>query len=199
MPLLIILYPVLVHLAILLDQAWLRFAAIVVLILALLFPALRQQRIWAWLSLGGLLLGAGLLSWQGGALYFLYLPPVLLNLFLMGVFLASLRPPRTPLITAVARHIRGGDMPDEIAAYTRRLTGFWAALFAAAAAWSALAAILATTDTWSWITNVFNYLVVFLVFGLEYLYRMWRYRHLPHPSLRNYLRGLLRSDFRNSS
>ena len=198
MPLLILLYPLLVHVAIIMDLAWLRFAAIAVLVLALMLPALRRRRLWAWLALAGLLAGAGGLSWWGGAMCFLYLPPVLMNLFMMGVFAASLRPGRTPLITAVASHIRGGDMPDEISAYTRRLTGFWAALFAAAAVWSAIA-VLAPAEVWSWITNVFNYLVVLVVFLVEYGYRMWRYRHLPHPSLRGYLSGLMRSDLRKSS
>lgn len=198
MPLLILLYPLLVHVAIILDLAWLRFAAIAVLMLALMLPALRRGKVWAWLGLLASLVAAGALSWWGGALYFLYLPPVLMNLFMMGVFAASLRPGRTPLITMVASHIRRGDMPEEITRYTRRLTGFWAGLFAAAALWSA-AAVMAPAEVWSWITNVFNYLVVLVMFLVEYGYRMWRYRHLPHPSLRGYLAGLLRSDLRQSS
>ena len=198
MPLLILLYPLLVHVAIIMDLAWLRFVAIAALMLALMLPALRRRKAWAWVGLAASLAGAGALSWWGGAMYFLYLPPVLMNLFMMGVFAASLRGGRTPLITAVASHIRRGDMPAEITAYTRRLTAFWAVLFAAAAAWSALA-VMAPAEVWSWITNVFNYLVVLVVFLVEYGYRMWRYRHLPHPSLRGYLAGLLRSDLRKAS
>ena len=47
MPLLILLYPLLVHVAIIMDLAWLRFAAIAVLVLALMLPALRRRRLWA--------------------------------------------------------------------------------------------------------------------------------------------------------
>lgn len=192
----IVAYPVLLHLAVVRDDRDLLLAACLLLMALLAWPLLRRRR-----TAGIALLAAGTsaavwLTRGGHALALLWLLPVLLNLFLMRLFAASLAPGRTPVIAQVARGIRG-DLPEEIAAYCRRLTAMWAALFGLMALWSGLA-ILGGEDLWSWVTNVGNHLFVTAVFCVEYAYRKWRFRHLPHPSVGAYLRGLVTAQIRRA-
>lgn len=195
MRLLILAYPVLVHTAVVIESAPMMALAIVIIAAAMLTPPLRTGRIWAWLVLAASAAAASWLAWREATIYLLFVPPVLLNLFLMHLFLSSLRSGRTPLISAVARAIRG-NLPDSLAHYTRRLTQIWAAIFGFMAAWSAIAAVAADHTTWSLITNVLNYVIVVLFLLIEYPWRRWRFRHEPHPSLRDYVQGVSRVDFR---
>ena len=77
--------------------------------------------------------------------------PVLLNLVLCFLFARTLRAGSEPLVTRFARAERGGELPAELARYTRRLTAAWAAFFALMAATSAGLALWGSLGAlWSW-------------------------------------------------
>ena len=123
----------------------------------------------------------------------LYTPPIVINLALCVVFARTLRQGHEPLVSRFARMDRGGQLAPDLARYTRNLTWIWAGFFMLMAAISAALAVTGPLTAWSLFTNILNYLLVVLLFIMEYIYRRVRYRHHPHVSpwqmvlrLRNY-------------
>lgn len=196
MPLLWLAYPLLVHAAVLTDEPLLEAAALGLLLGLILLAPLSRRRLWAALTLAGGLLAAAAFAYSGWGIYFLYLPPVLLNAFLCALFAQSLGAARTPIISAVARSIRGAELPPTLQRYTRQLTLFWALLFAAMGTVSALLALLAPDELWSAFTNFYSYLILALVFIIEFGMRRLLFRDDQHTSAKAYIRGLIKTDFR---
>lgn len=116
------------------------------------------------------------------ALHVLYpLPSVLVYGFLLVLFGRTLVPGREPLITHLARCVHG-SLPDEIVAYTRRLTWVWCGVFAAMAATSITLFACASLSTWSLFANVLNLPLVAAIFVAEYIYRVMRFPDFTHAS-----------------
>lgn len=197
MPVLVLAYPLLVHLAILLQRVELEWLALCCLAAIPLYPGLRAGRVRNWLAL---LLAMGLL-WSltrvGGGHYILMIPPVLLPALGAWFFGRTLAAGQTPLITRMALIERGGVLPQELYSYTRNITWLWTLLLAGMAFLDAGLAAWATPEVWSWCTNFLNYAVMLPVFGLEYLYRRLRYRHLPHPGLIGFIRNIATTNYRS--
>jgi len=108
------------------------------------------------------------------------LPHAAAYLFLLWYFGRTLRSGREPLITRLARQMRGA-LPPELERYTRRLTIAWCAFFAAQLAGSAALLTFAPLDAWSFFVNVMNVPLVATMFLGDYLYRIARYRD-HHPT-----------------
>ena len=102
--------------------------------------------------------------------------------FLLWLFGRTLLRGREPLITRLARQVRGA-LPPEMETYTRRLTLAWCIFFAGHLCASALLLGLSTTQTWSFFVNVLNLPLVGLMFAADYLYRVLRYRHSKQSSI----------------
>ncbi len=194
--LLIVLYAVLVHLSVVRHAPLLQWLALIVLCLLPLHRSLLAGRMLAWTLL--LLLAAGLygLTYLGGGIYALFLPPVVLPAMLLAVFATTLRPGRTPLVTRMAMLSRGGSLPAELVPYTRAVTWFWVAVLAAQTLAALLLAWLAPLELWSAYTNFGAYAVLALAFASEYLVRRLRYSHLPHQTVIEYLRSLVHTNYR---
>ena len=122
----------------------------------------------------------------------LYLPPAAINVAFGLYFASTLRPGREPRIARFARLERGGTLPPDLAAYTRRLTWIWTALFFGSAAAGLLLAALAPLVVWSTFANGESYLVVAGLFVGEYAWRVWRFRQYRHAPLPALLRTVLR-------
>ena len=154
---LILTYPLLVLLAVWLEQPFIQILALLVLTLGLLLPGLRQGSRFTW----GLFLVILVLFCVAGyldiAIYLLYLPPVLIPLLLWAIFLHSLLPGQVPLVTAIAEQVRG-TLSAQIRGYTRSVTLMWTVVFAAMALSSVLLPWLTTTRLWSVFTLVIYYL-----------------------------------------
>jgi len=116
--------------------------------------------------------------------------PIVLNLALGALFGRTLASGREPMIARFARIERGGELPPDLARYTRSLTVAWTAFFVVMAATSLGLALWGTVFAWSLFTNVVNYLLVGLFFVAEYVYRRVRYRHHQHASPSEVLRRL---------
>jgi uncharacterized membrane protein len=112
----------------------------------------------------------------------LFAPPLALNVFLCAFFAATLRRRHEPLISRFARLERGGELPPDLARYTRILTWCWVVFFALMAAVSLALALWASITAWSLFTNLVNYVLVGLFFMGEYAYRRLRYRHYDHAT-----------------
>lgn len=191
----LILYPFLVHAAVVTDSRALEWAAIMLLGWNLLQPWLARRSRPAYLALLLVIAGGTGFVVLGDGRLFLYAAPILIFLALMWLFGQTLLPGRRPLITAIADAMRG-PLPDAVARYTRRLTLAWSGLFAVMALINLLLALFAPPVLWSLFANFINYLIIGLVFVLEWLFRRWHLGDEETLSLRQYLRGMLRLDYR---
>lgn len=184
---LVIAYPLLVHASILWPEPWLRWSALAVLCALPLYASLKAGRAWAWALLLAALAACGALVAADASQVLLYLPPVLIPLALLMPFARSLRAGEEPLITRMARIARG-TLPPDLAPYTRHLTILWVVVFALMILSAVLLALFASLHVWSIATNFVHYFVIGALILGEYLYRRWRFRHLPHPGFIAYLR-----------
>lgn len=198
---LIVAYPVAVQLAILTDVKFWHGIALVVLLCSMLYPALINQRWWAWLLLPVAGLGIWLLLDSAYAMLPLYAVPVLLNVAVGWLFARTLRPNKTPLITQIAIIIRhdGDNMPPAITRYTHQITWSWVVVLWGLAAVNALLAMFASAEVWAWFANVINYCIIAAMFPLEWLYRYCFYQQYEHPSLRQFITGMRRIDWKRLS
>lgn len=199
MLLLIIAYPCLVHWAVLGGGTPVWWAALMIPALVALLSPLRRGAPWAWAGAAGAAALAWWLVQTGAAPYLLYLPPVLVNLMLLTVFARGLGSPRTALVTRLAEIMHGEPLPEEVAAYTHRVTWAWVFLFAVMATVNLLLALLAPRELWSLFANFINYLIVALLFAAEYAIRRLRFPDYEHPSFFTFLRRLARIDYRKLS
>jgi uncharacterized membrane protein len=196
MPLLILAYPLLAHLATAMQDLRLQWAALTMLAAIPFYERLRgvQPGAWAvWLCIAAALYG---LVFLGGGQYALFIPPVLLPAAAGMLFGESLLPGRTPLITRIARAARGGSLPAELAGYTRRVTVLWTILLFSISLVSAALALFAPLHIWSLFTNMICYLILGAMFPAEYVWRRWRHRGVDHPGFWTYLRQVARINYR---
>jgi len=98
-----------------------------------------------------------------------------IHLALGWTFLMTLRPGATAFISAIAERVHTVFTP-EMRAYTRWLTGLWAAYFFAMVAVSALLYTFAPWAWWSLFCNVFTPLSALTLAVVEH---QWRYRRHP--------------------
>jgi len=109
--------------------------------------------------------------------------PILAYLAIGWLFGSSLLPGRMPLVERIARIVDHGDaMPNALVRYTRFLTWAWTLIPLSMALVSVLLAQFASRTTWSLFTNVLSYVVLAVLFFVEYPYRRWRYPDMPHTN-----------------
>jgi uncharacterized membrane protein len=206
---LLLAYPLLALAGALLHRQFLSLAALGLLLGLLLWPPLRDRRPAAWLLWLGLLAAMAWLAARGLAALALDAVPLLLNLLLAWIFGRTLRAGRQPLVAQFIEAIEGAQrltMPG-IARYARHLTAFWAVLLTAQALWlgvllccqvpGGLLLRLGVAPPWpvsqAWVQGYVHlgaYLLLAVVFVLEYLFRRWHLRHLPHLGLHALLHRL---------
>ncbi len=171
-------YPVSLHLLIINGQTtaavWVLLAASGIYFLL----AMRGRR-----SLPARLAGAGVLLAAIISLLLdhaaaLFLPPILMSGALLQVFGHSLLPGQEPLIGRFARQLEGVKDARSLY-YARGLTWFWTLVSAAILIQSVLLALLAPLEIWSLFTNFLNYVIIAVLFLLEYMYRLLFFRRLP--------------------
>ena len=194
-------YPVSVHLGTLWAQPQLLAVGLACLLLSLSTP-LWMPRWPGWLvavlAFMALLAAATALPLQAMA----YAPPVLLNLFGAALFAATLLPGRTPLITQLVErmHLAAGDqapLAPDVREYSVAVTVVWAVLFVGLASVSAVLAWTGPQVLWSWVTNGFNFAAIALLFVGEYGLRHLRFGpRLPYRNFAGFVRLMLRAGWR---
>jgi len=192
----LILYPLLIHLMLSLEQERIAGACLVAVGM---FPVVGDFLGRRGLSpsrlpfLGLASAGIFFLAYPHGD-RLLFLPPVIVTLLVLGWFGASLLPGRTPLITQISRSIRGYCDP-EVDHYTRRVTQMWTGVLTFLAIEVICLSLFASLPVWSLVTGLLNHLLVIGVFLGEYLFRIHHLRSHPHPGLGGLLRGMARLDW----
>lgn len=151
------------------------------------------------LSRGGALLrlAFGLLAASAAVLSFNLWPsqsvlafPILFNVFLAHYFQRSLAANREPIISRFAR-LERGQLPAEVADYTRQLTGAWRSFFWVIATELSVLASTATVETYLLFANTLNFFFVAAFFLVEYLYRRKRFPQYPQKPILHFARRLL--------
>ena len=131
-----------------------------------------------------------------GTRYAVFLPSLAVNLLLAWFFGRTLAAGRIPLVTAIARFVRGAALlAPELERYTRRATWAWCLFFVAMAAISVALAAFAPLAAWSIFANVLAAPLVAAMFAAEYAYRRRRlagHEHVPPLAV---LRRLLAAGF----
>ena len=190
-------YPLCTHLAMTRDIPNLQVFALCLLVASVLFEELRAGRGFAWGMLGGFFLGGLLLREYQGASYVLYLPPIVLPCLMFMVFRRSLDEGEVPLVTRIGEAVHGPFCP-RMRSYTRRVTQLWCFVFVFLAVMSALLALFASAHQWSWFTNFLFYLLIGVIFLLEFFVRRMRFRDFDHPAFSQYLKIVVRADYRGA-
>lgn len=121
-----------------------------------------------------LALSAPLLSALFNERIFLLLLPVLVNVALLAVFARSLREP-PPMIERFARLVHD-DLTEAERAHCLTFTKVWCAFFAGNAAVALALAVFAPLRAWTVYTGLVSYLLLGLLFAVEYLVRKAKFR-----------------------
>ncbi|MCU7853080.1 MAG: hypothetical protein KZQ80_12810 [Candidatus Thiodiazotropha sp. (ex Monitilora ramsayi)] len=196
--LLLIAYPLTLHLGILDNGSLLPAATILLGLIWLsgLSMLANKHRIgWFFLSGGGML-AAWLYTQAGDPVLVLKLPPILINGILFMLFSSTLLPGKQPLISRFAEIMHGHKLDPIAIRYTYGVTVLWSALFMIMIVESVLLAFFATPEIWSLFTNFINYALIGLVFFIEYRVRIHKLPHLKHPGFTAFLLSLRRIEWR---
>jgi uncharacterized membrane protein len=208
--LLAVAYPLLAHAASTRGSPVLAALALADIALIVLLPALACRRAWAWLTLLASAAGLAALAQSRYALLPLLAPPVLVTALVAWLFARTLVSGRVPLLTRVvaALHRQApAALAPELLAYTRTLTGVWAALLCALALANLLLALLVVPGgglaqlgiaapwsipraQWSWFANGLNYGLLGGLFCGEYLWRQRRFPQRPYRDFPDFLQRM---------
>ena len=121
--------------------------------------------------------------------FFLALP-VLVNLLLLAHFAGSLRGP-VSLVERMAR-LQEAELPPGGPAYCRRVTKVWCAFFVVNAALAAALAVYAPLPWWAIYTGLIAYLLMGLLFTVEFIVRKMTFRRFGESLPDRLLARLLR-------
>lgn len=140
---------------------------------------------------------AGFLLWRtvgASAALFYPVPYLTVYLVLLWVFGRTLQQGRQPLVTRLATHVHG-ELPAEIARYTRQVTWAWCVFFIAMAVTSAALFLLEPLPVWSVFNNLLNLPLVVAMYLGEYAWRLWRFPNFSHASIATVVRAFRNFDF----
>ncbi len=134
-------------------------------------------------------------QFQGNADLFARVPPVMICFSLAWVFGRTLLPGRTALIILVGQRARG-ELAEPVARYGYRLTVVWTSFFVLMGLECVLLGLFASPLWWSVFTNFVNYLLIGLLFVVEYPIRLIILRGYEHAPFLVSVRESLRLDLR---
>ena len=203
-------YPFLAHAANASDDGALAALALADLFVILLLGPLLRLDGWAWACLAAAIPGLVLLAQAPWATLPLLAPPVVFVGLVAWLFARTLRRDRVPLITRLAAAVHDRPVPEldpALAAYTRALTGFWAALLGALCLVNLVLAVFAAPEgllaqlghatplpvmdaRGSLFANLLIHGVVAACFLGEFAWRQHRFPDQPYRGLPGFLRKL---------
>jgi uncharacterized membrane protein/3-hydroxymyristoyl/3-hydroxydecanoyl-(acyl carrier protein) dehydratase len=104
----------------------------------------------------------------------LLLTPVAINLGLLGAFAASLFQAEST-VERFAK-LQAPDLSPAELQYCRRVTAVWCAFFIANGGTALGLAMLGNIELWTLYSGVVSYVLIGMMFAVEYVYRHWRFR-----------------------
>ncbi len=200
----VVVYAILVFIAWLTASDALSAICVVLLVSGVLASALRRKSRGAWVAWLVIVGGVVVLTFSGHGRTALDLVPLAVNLGLAFLFGISLSKGHTPLIARAIIAIEGAErlaLP-RVEGYARLLTLAWTLVFATQAVlfvllmswWLPRLAIDSSARYWAmtWL-HVGGYLLPAAFMIVEYVFRRWYLRHIPHVPLRQFLQQLVRN------
>lgn len=192
---LLLAYPVTLHLSIIYQQSWLGPVLVIGLAALIAIPLLLNRNTLAISILLACICLAVITTQVWSIQTLIFWPPILIHLVLGLVFLNTLSPGRTPLITWIATIIEGSLSAEE-KSYTRNVTRVWVAVLLLLSVESAVLAIYAPLQLWSLFTNGINYGILVFTLVIEYWIRIRKFPHFSHSGLFGFLSSLTRIRFK---
>ena len=196
MTLLTVCYPLLVHLGVYTGQLVMVvyfFSLLLCLPFVVAIAHKGRPNIWQALLL---MLGVTLFySSDNYAVNIVQAQPVIMFSFAFILFGSSLRAGSVPLISRFAILIRG-DVSAAVNDYGRGATRVWALFFLVMIFVSLYLAITASIETWSWFANVLSYVLVLLMFVIEFAVRRRVLKDHVDYSFIQFIRELSNVDYR---
>ena len=189
--LVVLLYPVISHTAIVLGHPQWSAIYLLALIGYFLVKELIDSKYKTALVLLILFIAGSWLVSGEQLFIFMYLPPVVISLALLVIFGRTLQADNVPIITRYAELI-DGELSNELVDYTYRVTQIWTFFFFLLFVECIALAIFAPTAIWSLFTNVINYVAIAVMFIAEYIYRKKIYRDLPKRSFMQFMQRVVR-------
>ncbi|MDE0884893.1 MAG: hypothetical protein OSB70_05125 [Myxococcota bacterium] len=104
----------------------------------------------------------------------LLLTPVVINLGLLMTFLVSFAQDEST-IERLAK-IQVPDLSAPELSYCRRVTGVWCVFFLVNGSVAFALAAWGTLSLWTFYTGILSYVLIGVLFAVEYIYRHWRFR-----------------------
>jgi len=189
--LLLLIYPVVSHTAIVIGQPlWSAVYLLALIGFFLVKELLGRKYKTAFVLMILFAAGAGLVT--GDQLFlFMYLPPVVISMALLLLFGRTLKVDKVPIITRYAELI-DGELSEEMACYTYRVTQAWTIFFFILLIECIGLAVFAPTEIWSLFTNVINYVAIATMFYAEYIYRKRMFSGLPKRSFIQFMQRVVR-------
>ncbi len=204
-------YLIVVALALATRRAWLEALAAFLLATLLLWPALRRRRWIAFVLWAIAATAVGGLGLAGQGDLAIDCIPVMVNVALCALFARTLSRGAEPLIARVIAVLESPARValPRVAGYARALTSAWALLFGAQALLLAILVACAVPDgvlarfgiappiaitgtRWRWYLDFGSYATVLVFLIVEYAFRRWYLRHIPHVSLPVFIGRLAR-------
>lgn len=190
---LVVLYPLLVHLSILLGLPLLLVLALWSLAVGLFYQGLKKRDRFSWIFISIFTLALIPFAVFDIALYLLYVPPIVLPLLLAVVFASTLLPGKEALVTAIGEAAKG-PLGNDMRRYTKGVTILWAVFCFAMMIEDIVLAVFASEHLWSWMTSIVNYLMIAVLFLGEFYYRKWRFPQYEHPNLIDYIKIVIHAN-----
>ena len=196
--LLLLVYPLVMHFSIHYGHAEIGvYYLAMLLMLPLLFTLLQGRRPAGWMLgvalLALLITGLGVI--EAGVM--IIIPPAIMFAALFVFFASSLRAEGTPVVTRLAAVIRAEQLSPEIRSYTRKATIAWSVFFLAMLMASLMLGLWAPLEIWSWFSNFLAYVLIAVMFIVEYLVRRHSLQDHVDYSFLQFLRNLRRVDYRH--
>ena len=193
--LLIAAYPVLSHSAYLFQLPLLRFVAIFGVLTGVFLSSLLRPSAKGWASYCCITAVLVALAINQSDIYLTYIPPIVIPLSLLIIFGSSLLPGKEALITAIGEASRG-PLTTTMRRYTYWLTACWCGLFVIMAILSTTLLLIGKQSLWFWFTNVFNYVIVSILFIGEFYLRKKLFPEHNHPGFLEYLAIIYHANIR---
>ncbi len=125
----------------------------------------------------------------------LFAQPVITNLLFFLIFISTLFGDAVPLIGRITQLMKS-DVADEVMDYCRWVTWAWACFFLLIALVSGLLSAYASIEDWSLFTNFVVYMLIGLMFIVEFIVRKVLMKDHVDRSFIQFIRDLRQVDYR---
>jgi len=170
------IYPIVAHFGLWFSSPRLAVTYLMcLLMLVLLYPP-RYRQLKNKILASSLVVTVVILAFFNLDYILIYIPPVVIPMALLVLFLQSLGKDQIPVITQFANKMAEDNLGQEQIDYTRKVTQLWVIVFAVMVVEAIGLAIFARLEIWSWFTHIGNYGLIGFVLVIEFIYRKRRFK-----------------------